>query len=353
MPFRPATRGRREPLRRLEPGRGDAEADLLLGHSATGTALSGAPSAVGTYTVLASFAGSTDYTSAAASTTFTIGPADVNFQSLSVFSTLVAEPLMQDGFDFTSSGTEAGHALLVEGPGSTPKPGGWPSTVLMAAYAGTTINMTQAGGGTFTLDALNVDSYSPAQSATIVGYDSNGQVIDTKTVTFSFGHSTHATDTVTLDWSGLSKINVSWWQNSSGGGAPEFGAIDNIFVVPGAASPPVTVAATPAWQNPVNPLDVLGTGGPIVPADALAVINYLNTNPAGLPLPSTFTAASDYVDVLGLGTVVPADALANHQLLECAARCAAQRCRRPWRAPRLRAVSHLSAASSAQQRRRI
>ncbi len=37
-----------------------------------GTALTAVPSTVGTYTVLASFAGSTDYTSAAASTTFTI-----------------------------------------------------------------------------------------------------------------------------------------------------------------------------------------------------------------------------------------------------------------------------------------
>ena len=45
------------------------------GTSATGTALSGAPTTVGTYTVLASFAGSTDYTSGTASTTFTIGQA--------------------------------------------------------------------------------------------------------------------------------------------------------------------------------------------------------------------------------------------------------------------------------------
>ena len=43
------------------------------GTSATGTPLSGAPSAAGTYTVLANFAGSSDYTSANASTTFTIG----------------------------------------------------------------------------------------------------------------------------------------------------------------------------------------------------------------------------------------------------------------------------------------
>lgn len=80
------------------------------------------------------------------------------------------------------------------------------------------------------------------------------------------------------------------------------------------ASPTVKPAtgdgsSTLPWQNQVNPLDVVGQGGPIVPADALAVINYLNNNPAGLPLPSTFTPGSDYLDVLGLGTVVPADAL--------------------------------------------
>ncbi len=45
------------------------------GTSATGTASSGAPTTAGTYTVLASFAGSTDYTSGSASTTFTIGRA--------------------------------------------------------------------------------------------------------------------------------------------------------------------------------------------------------------------------------------------------------------------------------------
>ncbi len=45
------------------------------GTSATGTALSGAPTSAGTYTVLASFAGSTDYTSGTASTTFTISRA--------------------------------------------------------------------------------------------------------------------------------------------------------------------------------------------------------------------------------------------------------------------------------------
>ncbi len=45
------------------------------GTSATGTALAGAPTSAGTYTVWASFPGSTDYTSGSASATFTISQA--------------------------------------------------------------------------------------------------------------------------------------------------------------------------------------------------------------------------------------------------------------------------------------
>ena len=43
------------------------------GSSTSGTPSSSAPVSVGTYTVLASFPGSTDYTAASATTTFTIG----------------------------------------------------------------------------------------------------------------------------------------------------------------------------------------------------------------------------------------------------------------------------------------
>ena len=46
-----------------------------VGSGTSGTELSGAPTTAGTYTVLASFAGSTDYTSATDQTTFTIGQA--------------------------------------------------------------------------------------------------------------------------------------------------------------------------------------------------------------------------------------------------------------------------------------
>ena len=81
----------------------------------------------------------------------------------------------------------------------------------------------------------------------------------------------------------------------------------------GNTSNPATVSfavvSTSAWQNPSNPLDVLGNGGPVVPADALAIIDYLNLHPAIGALPPTLAAGSGYLDVLGTGTVVPADAL--------------------------------------------
>ncbi len=50
------------------------------GSTATGTPLSGAPVHAGTYTVVASFAGSTDYNSASAQTTFTINPYAFTYQ---------------------------------------------------------------------------------------------------------------------------------------------------------------------------------------------------------------------------------------------------------------------------------
>ncbi len=54
------------------------------GSSATGTAFAAAPAQAGTYTVVASFAGSTDYTAASASTTFTIAQATTGFSNLTM-----------------------------------------------------------------------------------------------------------------------------------------------------------------------------------------------------------------------------------------------------------------------------
>ncbi len=89
------------------------------------------------------------------------------------------------------------------------------------------------------------------------------------------------------------------------------------------------LSASP-WQNPVNPLDVYGTGT-VTPLDALAIINALSNNggsfklsqsaggttplvasPTGSSTPAPVTATDPqglYLDVLGTGEVTPQDAL--------------------------------------------
>ncbi len=71
------------------------------GSTATGTPLSGAPVNAGTYTVVASFAGSTDYTSASAQTTFTIAKANANI-------TVTPYSVTYDGNAHTATGTATG-----------------------------------------------------------------------------------------------------------------------------------------------------------------------------------------------------------------------------------------------------
>jgi hypothetical protein len=61
------------------------------GNSAAGTPLAGAPTQAGTYTVVASYAGSTDYTAASAGTTFTIQPG-------STISGITTQDLTGNGF---------------------------------------------------------------------------------------------------------------------------------------------------------------------------------------------------------------------------------------------------------------
>lgn len=62
------------------------------------------------------------------------------------------------------------------------------------------------------------------------------------------------------------------------------------------------------WQNPVDHLDVLDNGI-ISPADALVIINYLNTHSNGV-LPPISQPPEYYLDVDGTGVVTPLDALA-------------------------------------------
>ncbi len=64
---------------------------------------------------------------------------------------------------------------------------------------------------------------------------------------------------------------------------------------------------TNPWQNPSNPLDV-DNSGTVSPADALDIINFLNTSGAGV-LSGTPGNPPIYYDVNGDGSVTPNDAL--------------------------------------------
>ncbi len=103
------------------------------GTSAMGTALAGAPSTVGTYSVLASFAGSTNYTSAAASTSFTISQAAA-----------MVTPADASGA-YTSSAFQATETVAGAGAQSTPS----------ASLEGVTPSLTYYSGVSATGTALD------------------------------------------------------------------------------------------------------------------------------------------------------------------------------------------------------
>jgi uncharacterized repeat protein (TIGR03803 family) len=128
------------------------------GTSATGTPLSGAPSLPGTYTALASFAGSTDYTSTQATATFTIRAA----------TPVITEPANQ-----TPSGTNTTQLQVraTDPQGSnlsyawsvTSQPTGATTTIQNANSNNASVTFSQAGTYTFTVtvtDALGLSSTS-------------------------------------------------------------------------------------------------------------------------------------------------------------------------------------------------
>ncbi|MHB1836242.1 MAG: beta strand repeat-containing protein, partial [Solirubrobacteraceae bacterium] len=114
------------------------------GSTATGTPLSGAPSTAGTYTVVAAFAGSTDYTSGSAQTTFTITQATPTVTVTDAGGTYSGSP-----FAATDSiqGVSGPAGSTLEGVGLT-----------ITYYAGTTASGTPLAGapsaaGTYTVTA--------------------------------------------------------------------------------------------------------------------------------------------------------------------------------------------------------
>ncbi len=113
------------------------------GTSASGTALSGAPTTVGTYTVLGSFVGSTDYTSGINSTTFTISPAAPTVSVTDASGTYTAAA-------FTGTATVAGvnHTVVASLEGVTPT---------LTYYTGTSASTsTQLSGAPTTVGTYTV-----------------------------------------------------------------------------------------------------------------------------------------------------------------------------------------------------
>ena len=129
------------------------------GSTATGTPLSGAATSNGTYTVVAAFAGSTDYVSGSAQTTFTIGQATPKVAVTDAGGTYTGSP-------FAATATVAG----VNGtPGSTLEGVGLTFTYYVGSTAtGTPLAGAPTSNGTYTVVAAFAGSsdYSSGSAQT-------------------------------------------------------------------------------------------------------------------------------------------------------------------------------------------
>jgi large repetitive protein len=116
------------------------------GNTGSGTLLAGAPSAAGTYTVVASFAGSADYAARSVTTTFVIKKATAKL-------TLTAASRAYDGQPFATVATVAG---VVAGLDSTPSASLEGVGLTLTYYSGSAVTATLLPGapsaaGTYTV----------------------------------------------------------------------------------------------------------------------------------------------------------------------------------------------------------
>ena len=137
------------PVTATVSGAGQGPASTLENQSLTltyfttgGASLSGAPVDVGTYTVVASFLGSTDFGSASAATTFTISPASASVQVNDAGGTFTGQPFAATA---TVEGIHSGFGPSLEG-----------QTPTLTYYAGSGVGGTALGGvpmsfGTYTV----------------------------------------------------------------------------------------------------------------------------------------------------------------------------------------------------------
>ena len=146
--------------------------------------------------------------------------------------------------NFTAFGNTG--SLQIQGPASSPWPGNWLSNILWSVYWDNQHSIAAANGAPFDLYSLDLADYNAALSARITGYDASGSSFS-RVVNFSTWNSNDETITpVTLDWTQVVKVVVSWSSAADGANAARFGGIDNVLFnkTQAAAATPTQLAAT-------------------------------------------------------------------------------------------------------------
>ncbi len=190
------------------------------GTSASGTALSGAPTTAGTYTVLASFAGSTDYTSASASTTFSITPATPTV-------TVTDNSAAFNGAAFAGSANVEG----VAPPAAASLENVTPS---LTYYSGTSASGTALSGaptaiGTYTVLASFAGSADYTTASASTTFNIHSGLSPTVTVTDAGGVYNSSAFSATAKVSGNASLegvtpSVTYFSGTSASGSPLSGA---------------------------------------------------------------------------------------------------------------------------------
>jgi hypothetical protein len=309
------------------------------GSTATGTPLSGAPAAAGIYTVVASFAGSADYTADSASTNFTITAANPTVAVTDAGGTY-------NGRSYPATATVAGvsnvAAASLEGvgltltyyaggtAGGTPLPGAPAAAgtyTVLATYAGSADYAAAAASATFVITAA-----APVISIADAGGTYNGQPFPATATVAGVVAGVDATPGPTLEGVGLT---LTYYAGSTATGTPLSGApaaagiytvvasfagsadyaaasVNATFSV-NVATPTVTVTdgggtytgqpfpATATVAGVVPGVDT--TPAPILEGVSPTLTYYAGTNDSGTPLSGAPSAVGTYtVDAVFAGS---------------------------------------------------
>jgi hypothetical protein len=295
------------------------------GSTASGTPLSGAPTTAGTYTVVASFAGSQDYGSTSISTTFMIGQATPTVTVTDAGGTYNSNLFLANDSVTGLSGT----------PGSTLEGVG----LALAYYVGTTASGSPLSGapttaGTYTVVAsfagsqdyisinnsttFTVGQATPTVTVTDAGGTYNGNpfaVTDSVTGVSGTAGSTLEGAGLTLTYyvgatasgsplSGVPATSGTYTVVASFAGSTDYRSASNstTFAV-GQATPTVTVTDVGGTYNgsPFTPTDsvtgVSGTPGSTLEGVGLTLAYYVGSTASGSPLSGAPTTAGTYTVV--------------------------------------------------------